>query len=79
MIVHCYSQYPYLKDWKDLLASLNFECESVTELETVKGTLESEFGFPYQLLSFAFTTIGKIKCSISQTLRREKKIYFNKI
>ena len=78
-IIQSTSHYPFLKDWKELLANLNFECESITKLDDVEDDLKSEFRFPYQMLSFAFTSIGKIRSALNRSMRKEKKIYFQKM
>jgi len=78
-IIQSNSRYPYLKDWKEILADLNFECESVIKLDDVKDDFKSEFRFPYQMLSIAFTAIGKIRSALKRSMRKEKKIYLQKM
>ena len=78
-IVQCTSHYPYLKDWKVLLASMNFNCESIIVLDDVKNDLKSEFKFPYGLLSFLYTASGKIKSNLIPSLRSEKKEFYLKM
>jgi len=72
------SEYPYLQSWLDLLKKLNFKCESVIKLDEIKNTLNSEFKFPYKLLSLTFTAIGKIKSNLSPPMIKEKKRYHQK-
>jgi len=78
-IVQCTSHYPYLKDWIDLLTSLDFKSESVIKLDEVKNDIKSEFRFPYRLLSLAFTASGKIKSYLVPSMRSEKKEFYQKM
>ena len=78
-IIQSSSHYPYLKDWKEMLANLKFECESITKLDLVDDDLNSEFRFPYRMLSFAFTATGKIRSALNRSMRKEKKIYSQKM
>ena len=78
-IIQSSSHYSHLKDWIDMLTNQNFECESVIKLDEIKDDIKSDFRFPYQLLSLAFTTIGKIRSSLSRSMRKEKEIYSRKM
>ncbi|MGB5529863.1 MAG: class I SAM-dependent methyltransferase [Ignavibacteriaceae bacterium] len=77
-IIQSSSDYPYLRNWIDLLARLNFECESVIKLDEVKEVFKSEFRFPYRLLSLTFTALGKIKSNLSSSMIKERKSYSQK-
>lgn len=78
-IIQSNSHYPYLKDWIDLLASINFKCESIIRLDEISFDIKSEFRFPYKLLSLAFTAAGKIKTFLNQSMRKEEKDYYGKM
>ena len=78
-IIQSSSSYPYLKDWKEMLANLNFKCEFIIKLDDVEDDLKSEFRFPYQMLSFTFTAIGKLRSTLSKSMRNEKMNYFEKM
>lgn len=78
-IIQSSSGYPYLKDWKEMITNLNFKCESIIKLDDVEDDLKSEFRFPYQMLSFAFSAIGKLRSALSRSMRKEKKNYFEKM
>jgi hypothetical protein len=77
-IIQSTSKYPYLKNWMDMLTDLNFKCESITRLNEVRDDIGSEFKFPYVLLSFTFTTMGKIKSALIPSMRKQKKNYIKK-
>ncbi len=78
-IIQSNAHYPYLKDWIDLLVSVNFQCESVIKLDEIKFDIKSEFRKPYKLLSLAFTAAGKIKTLLSRSVRKEEKDYYRKM
>jgi SAM-dependent methyltransferase len=78
-VIQCNSEYPYVQNWIDLLTRLNFKCESIIRLDEVKNPVKSGFGFPYRLLSQAYTAIGKIKSSLITSMRKEKKNYYQKM
>jgi SAM-dependent methyltransferase len=78
-IIQSNSDYPYLKNWKDLLTKLNFECENIIKLDEVRDNPKTDFRNPYRLLSFLFTSFGKLRYLLNYSLRKERKIYFQKM
>jgi ubiquinone/menaquinone biosynthesis C-methylase UbiE len=78
-IIQSNSNYPYLKNWKNLLTKLNFECEKIIKLDEVKDNPKTDFRNPYRLLSFLFTGFGKLSYLLNYSLRKERKIYFQKM
>lgn len=78
-IIQSSSRYPYLKDWIDLLNSLNFKCESILKLDEIKDDIEPEFQFPHNILSSAFTLTGKIKSVLNKSTKSERRDYLKKM
>jgi ubiquinone/menaquinone biosynthesis C-methylase UbiE len=78
-IIQSSSNYPHLKDWINLFTNLNFKCESIIKLDELKDKIKYDFRFPYNLLSFAFTGVGKIKSLFYHSLRKEKEVFANKM
>jgi len=70
------SDYPYLKNWKELLEELGFKCEESFKLDDYTNNSKANIKFAYRMLSSTFTALGKIKSFLIPSMMKQKKKFF---
>lgn len=74
-IIQSNASYPYPRDWEQLFRELGFTVFAVQPLDAIVVPAVSTFQFPYSLLSFVFTALGKLKVLYNRKYKTAWRTY----